>query len=59
VTTGVYAQNSNEYRILDVALRELADWPLQGRVSMPYRSREDLVKTGLLYSRLDDRRDQP
>jgi hypothetical protein len=53
VSTNVHWRNSSEYRFLEIAVRELADWPLKGPVSRPYRSREDLVKTGLLYSRLD------
>ncbi|MES2635085.1 MAG: glycosyltransferase family 2 protein [Pseudomonadota bacterium] len=53
VEKSVHWQGAIEYRFLDLAVRNLADWPLQGPVSREYRSRQDLADTGLLYSRLN------
>lgn len=47
-----YWLNSSEYRFLDIATRELVDWPLQGPRSRRFESAQDLVDAGLLYSRL-------
>jgi hypothetical protein len=45
--------NSSEYRFLDIAMRELQGWPLQGPRSRRYEGPQQLVEAGLLYSRLD------
>ena len=44
-----------EYRFLDVATRDLPDWPLAGPRTRRYNSRNDVENTGLLYSRLPAR----
>lgn len=45
-------QKSVEYRFLDVATRELRDWPLAGAQSRRYHSPADLAEAGLVYARL-------
>jgi hypothetical protein len=52
MATGGYWRNSIEYRFLDIATRNLSDWPLAGPRSRRFDSVEDLVTAGLLFSRL-------
>lgn len=51
-----YWNSSSEYRFLDIATRELMDWPLQGPRSRRFTGAADLVASGLLFSRLEARK---
>ncbi len=53
IASKAYWLASSEYRFLDIAVRELRDWPLQGELTRRLNSAQDLVDAGLLYSRLD------
>ncbi len=53
MATNAHWLASSEYRFLDIAVRELKDWPLQGPRSRRLNSGQDFVDAGLLYSRLD------
>jgi hypothetical protein len=50
--TNAYWQDSTEYRFLDIAARELSDWPLIGPRSRRFDSPGDLEQAGLVFSRL-------
>jgi hypothetical protein len=52
LSTQAYYLQSSEYRFLDIATRELSDWPLAGPQSRQFRSAQDLVDAGLIYSRI-------
>lgn len=47
-----YWRDSMEYRFLEVAVRELQDWPLSGPRSRRFRSPADVEETGLIYSEI-------
>ncbi|WP_048438764.1 glycosyltransferase family 2 protein [Caenimonas sp. SL110] len=53
IASKAYWLASSEYRFMDVAVRELRQWPLQGPRSRRLDSAQDLVDAGLLYSHLD------
>jgi hypothetical protein len=50
--TKAYWQQSVEYRFLDIAARELLDWPLAGPRTKRFGSAKDVEEAGLLYSRI-------
>ncbi len=52
LATKAYGASSLEYRFLDVATRELENWPLLGPRSCPFSSPADLEDAGLLVSHL-------
>jgi hypothetical protein len=50
--TKAYWQESIEYRFLDVAARELLDWPLSGPRSRRFNSPRDAEEAGLVFSHI-------
>jgi hypothetical protein len=52
LATKAYWQDSIEYRFLDIASRELIDWPLEGPRTRRFDSPMTLEDLGLLFSRL-------
>ena len=52
LVTNAYWQDSTEYRFLDIAARELLNWPLVGPRSRRFNSPKDLEHAGLVFSHL-------
>lgn len=52
IASRAYWQDSIEYRFLEIAARELADWPLAGPRSRRFESADSLGEAGLVYSRV-------
>ena len=52
LSTKAYWQESVEYRFLDVAARELPDWPLFGPRTRRFNSAKDVEEAGLVFSRI-------
>ena len=52
LSTNAYWQGSVEYRFLDVATRELHDWPLAGPRTRRFNSARDVEEAGLVFSRI-------
>ncbi|MRD47452.1 hypothetical protein GHT07_09200 [Caenimonas koreensis DSM 17982] len=53
VVAGVHWKSASEYHILKAANEQLMTWPLQGPRTQRFTGKDDLAKTGLLYSRLE------
>lgn len=52
LSTKAYWQGSVEYRFLDIAARELVDWPLAGPRTRRFNSAKDVEEAGLVFSRI-------